>query len=149
MPALVIVLLMISLRALQHEVAHLRYHDIMRAFALVPSDKSLLALLCTVAAYAALPRYDLLALSYVGHRLPLRRVVYGSIVTYGISQTLGFGALTGGSLRARLWSAWGLDTAEVARAVTFAASREVRYGLRSRAGGRSAADASRSPQRLR
>ena len=118
-PALVITLLAVVLRLLEYEVAHLRYHDITRAFADIPRQKILLALLSTVAAYAALPGYDFLALVYTGHRLPWRRVAYGSIVTYGISQTLGFAAFTGGSLRVRLWSAWGLSTAEIARAVAF------------------------------
>lgn len=118
-PMLVITLLVVVLRMLEYEAAHLRYHDIVRAFADVPREKILLALLCTGAAYAALPGYDFLALIYAGHRLPWRRVAYGSTVTYGISQTLGFAAVTGGSLRVRLWSAWGLDTSEIARAVAF------------------------------
>ncbi len=118
-PVLVVVLLFIALRLLESELAHLRYHDILRAFNHLSGAKLLRASLCTVATYGALPGYDLLALIYAGHRLPWRRVVYGSTVTYGISQTLGFAALTGGSLRVRLWSAWGLGTEEIAKAVAF------------------------------
>ena len=109
-PVLVLVLLFVALRLLESELAHLRYHDILRAFGEVSRAKLFRAVLCTMATYAALPGYDLLALIYAGHRLPWKRVVYGSTVTYGISQTLGFAALTGGSLRVRLWSAWGLGT---------------------------------------
>ena len=118
-PVLVLVLLFIALRLLESELAHLRYHDILRAFGEVSRAKLFRAVLCTMATYAALPGYDLLALIYAGHRLPWKRVVYGSTVTYGISQTLGFAALTGGSLRVRLWSAWGLGTEEIAKAVAF------------------------------
>lgn len=120
MPVLVALLLVALLRILQGEAAHLRYHDVMTAFRAVPLSQLALALLCTVVAYAALPGYDAVALAYAGHRLPLRRIAYGSVVTYGISQTLGFPALTGGSLRVRLWSAWGLETPEIARAAAFA-----------------------------
>ncbi len=119
-PVLVVTLLAVTLRLLEFELAHLRYHDMVRAFMEVSRTKIMLAALCTVAAYAVLPGYDVLALYYAGHRLPLRRVLYGSTVTYGISQTLGFAAFTGGSLRVRLWSAWGLGTGEIAKAVAFA-----------------------------
>lgn len=119
-PLLVAGLLVAVLRILESEIAHLRYHDIMSAFHAVPAARIALALACTLAAYSALPGYDAIALAYAGHRLPIRRIAYGSVVTYGISQTLGFPALTGGSLRVRLWSAWGLGTTEIARAVAFA-----------------------------
>lgn len=120
MPLLVATLFVSVLRILQGEAAHLRYHDVMAAFRAVPWTQLALALLCTALAYAALPGYDAVALAYAGHRLPLRRIAYGSVITYGISQTLGFPALTGGSLRVRLWSAWGLETPEIARAAAFA-----------------------------
>lgn len=118
-PLLVLSLLAVVLRALEFEIGHLRYHDIARAFADVARGKLLLGACCTMVAYLALPNYDDLALSYAEHRLPWRRVAYGSTVTYGISQTLGFPALTGNSLRLRLWSAWGLSTSEIAKAVAF------------------------------
>ena len=120
MPLLVAVLFLAVLRILEGEAAHLRYHDVMEAFRAIPARQLALALLSTVLAYAALPGYDAAALAYAGHRLPLRRIAFGSVITYGISQTLGFPALTGGSLRVRLWSAWGLETPEIARAAAFA-----------------------------
>jgi phosphatidylglycerol lysyltransferase len=120
--ALVLGLFAVALRLLAGEVAHLRYHDIARAVADVPRQSILLAVVVTIAAYGVFPGYDLLALSYAGHSLPVRRTAYGSIITYGISHTLGLPAFTGGALRLRLWSAWGLETSEIARAVTFAGS---------------------------
>ena len=117
---LVLALFLVALRVLAGEVAHLRYHDIARAVADVPRQSILLALLATIAAYAVLPGYDLLAMRYADHRLPVRRVAYGSIITYGISHTLGLPAFTGGAIRIRLWSSWGLQTTEIARAIAFA-----------------------------
>lgn len=120
-PALAAIVLFVVLRALQFEIAHLRVHDIMQAFRAIPLAKLALAMGATLLAYAVLPGYDFLALMYAGHPLPWRRVAYGSTVTYGISQTLGFAALTGSSVRLRLWSAWGLTTEEIARAASFSA----------------------------
>ena len=120
LPVAVVVVVAVMLHVLQHETAHLRYHDIMRAFREVPRTQVVLAALCTLLSYAVLPGYDFLALVYAGHRLPLRRIAYGSAVAYGLSQTLGFPAFTGGSVRVRLWSAWGLENVEIARALLFA-----------------------------
>ena len=75
----------------------------------------------TALSYAVLPGYDAMALSFIGHPLPLRRTVFGSFIAYAVGQTLGFPLLTGGSVRYRLWSAWGLSSAEIARAVGFVA----------------------------
>lgn len=72
---LVVTLLAVTLRLLEFELAHLRYHDMVRAFMEVSRTQIMLAALCTVAAYAVLPGYDVLALYYAGHRLPLRRVL--------------------------------------------------------------------------
>ena len=82
-------------------------------------DALALSALITVLAYAVLPGYDAAALRYVGSRLPLPRVAFGSFIAYAFSQTLGFPLLTGGSVRYRLWSAWGLSSVEIAEAVSF------------------------------
>jgi len=126
LPLAVVVVLAVMLQVLQHEIANLRYHDILRAFREVPRTQVVLAVFCTMLSYAVLPGYDFLALEYAGHRLPLRRIAYGSVVAYGLSQTLGFPAFTGGSVRVRLWSAWGLENLEITRALAFA---NVSFGL--------------------
>src|SRR5439155_26393491 len=72
-------------------------------------------------AYAVLPGYDAMALRYIRFRLPFRRTAFGSFIAYAFSQLLGFPLLTGGSVRYRLWSAWGLSSAQIARAVSFVA----------------------------
>lgn len=119
-PVLTVALMAVALAVLHGEIAHLRYHDISAAMSRIPIDRRLAALAATGLSYAVLPGYDVLALRYVGRAFPFRRIAFASVVSYGISQTLGFPAVTGGSVRARLWSAWGLDTSEIAHAVGFA-----------------------------
>ncbi|HEU4631141.1 MAG TPA: bifunctional lysylphosphatidylglycerol flippase/synthetase MprF [Gemmatimonadaceae bacterium] len=110
----------VALVALHHELGALRYQDVARAVVRLPRGALLAALGLTVAAYAVLTGYDALALTYVGRRVPRRRLVFGSFVSYAISQTLGFPLLTGGSVRYRLWTAWGLTAGEAAAALGFA-----------------------------
>lgn len=118
-PLAVLILLVIALFVLHSELRHYRYHDITRAIFALPRSNVVLALAFTAIAYAMLPGYDVIALSYVGRPLPLHRVAFSSFISYGLSQTLGFPLLTGSSVRYRFWSAWGLSTSEIAQAVSF------------------------------
>jgi phosphatidylglycerol lysyltransferase len=77
------------------------------------------AVLLTVAGYGVLTRYDALALQYVGKRIRPVQVVLASFIAYAMSQTLGFALFTGGAIRYRFWSSWGLSAGEIARAVGF------------------------------
>jgi phosphatidylglycerol lysyltransferase len=104
---------------LHGELREYRYHDITGAIFALPRSNVLMALVFTFIAYALLPAYDAIALSYVGKPLPLHRVAFSSFISYGLSQTLGFPLVTGSSVRYRFWSAWGLSTAEIAQAVSF------------------------------
>src|SRR5205823_13836895 len=67
----------------------------------------------------ALPIYAI-ALAYVDHPLPVRRIAFGSFIAYALSHSLGFPLLSGGPVRYRFWSAWGLSTSEIAQAISFA-----------------------------
>ena len=112
----------IALATLHHELRTLRYQDVARAVTGLSHASVLAAFGLTVAAYLVLSGYDALALAYVRRRVPARRLIFGSFVSYAISQTLGFPLLTGGSVRYRLWTAWGLSSGEAATALGFASA---------------------------
>ncbi|MBA3659165.1 MAG: UPF0104 family protein, partial [Gemmatimonadales bacterium] len=95
------------------------YREILAGLRTIPWPRPALALLLTVLAYAALTAYDALALRYIRHPLPYRRVGLASFVSYAFSNTLGASALTGASVRYRLYSAWGISGPDIARIVAF------------------------------
>ncbi len=117
--ALAIALATAALVTLHHTLRTLGYRQVMQAAAAIPPAGRWLALGLTVAGYLALSCYDLLALAYVGNRVPRRRVLFASFVAYALSQNVGFSALTGASVRYRFWSAWGLTAPEIAQGVAF------------------------------
>jgi phosphatidylglycerol lysyltransferase len=119
-PVAVVALFALAIWVLRRELHAFDYRALLRTTWALPRERLVLAALATIAAYAVLPGYDALALRYVGRRIALTRVALASCTAYAISQTLGFPVLTGGSVRYRFWSGWGLDTAEIARAVSFA-----------------------------
>ena len=119
-PVFVVAMLALALYVLHRELHAYHYRDIVRIVRELPRSAILLSLGFTVLAYAMLPGYDAIALAYVGRPLSIVRIGFGSFIAYGLSQTLGFPLLTGGSVRYRFWSAWGLSATEIAQAASFA-----------------------------
>lgn len=85
---------------------------------LSPADLAL-GFVFTALSYAALVGYDLLALRYARARLPLATVAKTSFTANALSNNLGFGTLTGGSIRYRFYSAAQLTGAQITTAIAF------------------------------
>lgn len=117
--ALPLVLLGVAAYVLHRELSHVHRHDVSAGLAAVSSGRVLLALVVTVVNYVALTLYDVLALGHAGHRLPYPRVGFTSFVGYAFGHNLGASFLSGGSVRYRLYSAWGLTALDVARVSVF------------------------------
>lgn len=77
------------------------------------------ALGLTLFNYVQLTLYDVLALAYLRRSLPYRRVALASFIATAFGHNLGFSFASGGSVRYRFFSAWGLSTGEVAGLVGF------------------------------
>src|SRR5258708_7342047 len=119
-PIAMVVAVAIALVLLEHELKAYHYRDLMRQVWTLPHSHLALPLLLTAVAYAVLPGYDAIALAYVEHPLPVRRIAFGSFIAYALSHSLGFPLLSGGPVRYRFWSVWGLSTSEIAQAISFA-----------------------------
>ena len=107
--------------AAHRELRAYHLHDIIRSLATLSTGRVLAALALTLLGHLVHVGYDLLALRYAGHPVPLRRIAFGSLVTYSVSAVTGFTGVVGASLRYRFWSAWGVPTGRIAEAVGFAA----------------------------
>ena len=112
-------LLALAAWILHRELRAYQYADLAREVRALPSARLLLAVLLTAVSYALLVGYDALALRYVQHPLPLRKIAFASFTGYAVSNTLGFPLLTGATLRYRLYTRWGVPTAEFPRIVGF------------------------------
>ncbi len=73
-----------------------------------------LAAIATAIAYAALVGYDALALRFIGKSVPLPVVALGGFLGYAFGNTIGVSVISGGAVRYRIYSAYGLDAFEVA-----------------------------------
>jgi uncharacterized membrane protein YbhN (UPF0104 family) len=72
-----------------------------------------LAAVLTIISYLILTGYDWLALDHLGYRLPLATVATAAFTSFTISHTLGMTALTGGSVRYRLYTRVGVAPLDV------------------------------------
>lgn len=119
-PLLAATLFLIAVRTLRAELGGQGMEEVLAQLAALPASSIVLASALTALSFLALTGYDALSLRYVRRPLPYRRVALASFVNYAVSQTLGFPLLTGGSVRYRLYSSWGIAPAEVASVVLFA-----------------------------
>lgn len=92
----------------------------LEALTTIPRHHIVGSILLTGVSYCLLTFYDLLAQRLVGVRVSLLRTLRASFTSYAVSHTLGFGALTGGSARLRIYGAAGVPASKVARIVVIA-----------------------------
>ncbi len=86
--------------------------------ALVTTDPRniLLAALFVAGGYFTLTFYDLFALRTIGrYDVPYRIAALAGFTSYAIGHNVGASVFTGGAVRYRIYSAWGLDAIEVAK----------------------------------
>lgn len=95
--------------------------DVQRALHRTPWSAIIAAVTASFGSYWVLTGFDALAARYVGARLPYRRIALASFISQAISHSTGFAALTGSSIRYRLYSSAGISGGDVARIVAFCA----------------------------
>ena len=101
------------------EIEAYHWQDIRHALQSFPVLLMTMCGVLTLLSYIALSFYDYLALEYAGEKLPYRRVLFASFLSYAISNNVGQAWLSGGSMRYRLYSGWGMPGISIAKIVLF------------------------------
>jgi uncharacterized membrane protein YbhN (UPF0104 family) len=116
-PAVGLTLFIVALLVLRHELQAVSYRQL--SAAVFSRDLSALALATLLAAlnYLVLTGYDRMALRHVGRTVPLAKVMFASLVAYAIQYNVGFGWVSGASVRYRFYSRWGITPGELSRIV--------------------------------
>jgi phosphatidylglycerol lysyltransferase len=118
-PLLGFALFMLALWVLHHQLNNYHYHQIIGHLRSFSSRHLFLGLGLTLLNYLPMSGYNFLALHYVHHRLPYRKIAMASFVGYAFSNYIGLSMLAGASVRYRLYSAWGLTADEITKVVAF------------------------------
>jgi uncharacterized membrane protein YbhN (UPF0104 family) len=91
-------------------------HEVFDAFRAIPAHNVVLAAFFVAAAYFTLTFYDLFALRTIGkNHVPYRIAALAGFTSYSVGHNVGASVFTGGAVRYRIYSAWGLDALDVAK----------------------------------
>jgi len=118
-PLFGIALLAIAVLVLRSKLSSINPWEVWWQFTHTPASRTVGALLLTAIYYVLITGYDALAFRVIGHPLRYRRIALASFTGYAFSHSVGFSALSGGSVRYRIHSSFGLTMKETAKVVAF------------------------------
>jgi uncharacterized membrane protein YbhN (UPF0104 family) len=95
--------------------------DVTASFAAIPRGRLALAGVFTLLALLSLAAYEVVMLRTFRPDMPARRPVLTALVAYPVGHAIGFGALSGGAIRYRSYSAAGLSTFDIGKIVVLSA----------------------------
>jgi glycosyltransferase 2 family protein len=114
--ALSLSVFIIAVFVLYHLLRDINPHELIRA--IKATDQRTLSIAgCFVAAgYLTLTFYDLFALRTIGRTdVPYRVAALGSFTSYAVGHNIGASVFSGGAVRYRIYSSWGLSVIEVTK----------------------------------
>jgi len=111
-----LVIITLAVRTLVHTLRGVDTGVILTALADIPPGHIALAALCVVCAFCTLTFYDFFALRTIGKKsVPYRIAALSSFTSYSIGHNLGATVFTGGAIRFRIYSDYGLNAIDVAK----------------------------------
>lgn len=106
---------------LQRYLDRIAWRDVVAAWSQLPPRRIALSFAATLVSLSMLAMFDVLAARVVvDDRVSARLAAFAGAVTQGISNLLGFHAITGTALRYRIYATAGLGAADIARIVGLA-----------------------------
>lgn len=117
--AVVVLIAVLVSVAISHLVREVSYEAVVEALKATSAGQMVAAALLTAVSFGLLSLYDLSALDYVERKLPYRVVGLAAFCSYAVSNTAGFGPLTGGAIRYRFFAPLGFEPEDIGRIVAF------------------------------
>lgn len=115
-----IVLFGVSIWVIAQELQEHSLQKILESLAAIPFLYVALAIGLTLLNYVILTGYDVLAMRYIRHSLPYSKTALVSVISYAVSNSIGFALLSGSAIRYRFYKPWGLSAIEITQIITFA-----------------------------
>lgn len=109
----------LSLAFLNRQLQLVHLQEVPSVFADLSPVSLLLSVLFTFLSYIALMGYDFLAMRYIGQSASYREIAKSSFTSTSISNNVGFNLSTGGYLRYRSYSAYGLTAIQIGKVISF------------------------------
>src|SRR6201993_2730057 len=101
---------------LYHMLRGIDFNEVIEAIKSTEPSQIAMAALFVAAGYFTLTFYDLFAVRAIGHKqVPYRINALAAFTSYSIGHNVGASVFTGGAVRYRIYSAWGLNAIDVAK----------------------------------
>jgi glycosyltransferase 2 family protein len=106
----------IACYVLYHLLRGIDVAEVIEAIKGTETHQIVLAAIFVTAGYFTLTFYDLFAVRAIGHgKVPYRINALAAFTSYSIGHNVGASVFTGGAVRYRIYSAWGLNAIDVAK----------------------------------
>ena len=110
-----VIIIAIAAVVLYRKLHNINVSKVLTAMATVEYRDVAIAALFVAGGYFTLTFYDLFALRTIGRKdVPYRVAALAGFTSYSVGHNVGASVFTGGAVRYRIYSAWGLDAVEVA-----------------------------------
>jgi len=120
MPIFALVLFIAAVVLLHHNLKQYHIKDIIQSLHEIRGNRIFLSLGLTCLSYWVLSGYDMLALLYIEKPLAYRNIALTSFISYAFANNTGsLSIIASGSLRYRLYGAWGLSAVEIGKVIFF------------------------------
>src|ERR1700755_3593750 len=105
----------IACYVLYHMLRGINVDEVIQAIRDTEPHQIALAALFVAAGYFTLTFYDLFATRAIGHNVPYKINALAALTSYSIGHNVGASVFTGGAVRYRIYSAYGLNAIDVAK----------------------------------
>jgi uncharacterized membrane protein YbhN (UPF0104 family) len=113
-------LLVLSLWAISEEFEAYPPAEILKSLMQIQGKSLGFATGLTIANYLLLTGYDVLAIRAIGRSLGYSKTALVSVISYAISNSLGFALLSGSVIRYRFYTRWQFSAVEITQIIAFA-----------------------------
>src|SRR3954449_2962796 len=111
-----ITVIAVACYVLYHMLRGIDFLEVIEAIKSTEPSQIAMAALFVAAGYFTLTFYDLFAVRAIGHaHVPYRVNALAAFTSYSIGHNVGASVFTGGAVRYRIYSAWGLNAIDVAK----------------------------------
>jgi phosphatidylglycerol lysyltransferase len=119
-PIFALLLFIAAIALLHHNLKQYHIRDIIRSIHGIHGNRILLSSGLTCLGYLVLSGYDMLALRYIKKPLAYGSIVITSFISYAFANNTGsLSIIASGSVRYRLYGAWGLSAVEIGKVIAF------------------------------
>lgn len=120
-PFISIIFFAFALWFLDQELREYQFSEVMSQLSEIPVLYISFSIVLSCLSYLLLTGYDALGVHYIGEELEKGKIIRAGYVGYAFSHNIGLALLTGGSIRYRIYSAWGFSGLQVTQIVAFSA----------------------------